>query len=67
MPGDVHDRSHAAISIHAKSPATIPMLIGGTWRAPTELRFRPFHRDATHTLESLEPYFEKPGKVKYQS
>jgi hypothetical protein len=38
----------AAISIRAKSPATIPMLIGGAWRAPTEMRFRPIHGDATH-------------------
>jgi hypothetical protein len=47
MRGDVHDRSHATLSIRAKSPATIPMLIGGTW-PPIEMRFRPFYRNATH-------------------
>ncbi len=25
-----------SLSIHAKSPATLPMLIGGTWRVPIE-------------------------------
>jgi hypothetical protein len=36
MPGDVHDHSHTVLINQAKSPATLPMLIGGTWRVPIE-------------------------------